>query len=464
MRLINSLLRHIKRLGRFTQTGSDLLDQQGQAIVLIAITAFVLLAFVGLAIDGGRLYFLKRDTQTAADSGGLAAARAMCTLRDYEAAAIKAVAANGFSNDRPQDTVEVLSPPVHAKFEIPPECQGCFVEVAVTSQIPPSFTSLVLEGPLEAMSYSVVTCNPDITYGLVKDGLRALWSGSASCPNTVDFTGSSNYITGGIHSNHDIHSGASGGGATVVGPVSYVGDLKIPDGKITFLTEDDVANNNQYTVSGACDISCFTDMIEDDQVYPWDNPYQVDEVIDYPLEHDIADYRPDGSIAQAAAATGNYYAYTECKNKNDSMDVNWLTANGILNGTTLSDGIYYSECNIDISGVSGVHGNITLVAEGSIQFSNSSTHVTAYTDDLLAFSVAGDNQCSAKVIKFSGSENEWVGNMFAPYGQIEMSASSNTTTRGCLVGHSINLSGSAQSIECDPKGETKTVPAIWMAE
>lgn len=466
MRLIIDTFRRIKYLGRITKRTRGPLDEHGQAIVLIAITAFVLLAFVGLAIDGGRLYFLKRDTQTAADAGGLAAARAMCTLRDYEAAAIDAVAANGFSNDRPQDTVEILSPPVHANFDIPPECQGCFVEVAVTSEIPPSFTSLVLDGPLEAMSYSVVTCNPDITYGLNQDGIRALWSGSASCPNTVDFTGSSNYITGGIHSNADIHSGASGGGATVVGPVSYVGELKIPDDSIEFLTEDDVNNNNQYTVSGACDISCFTDMLEDDQVYPWENPFKVDETIDYPLEHDIADYRPGGSIAQEEAATGHYYVYTDadCKNQNDSMDVAWLTDQGLLNGTTLADGVYYSACNIDISGVSGVHGNITLVAEGSIQFSNSSTNVVAYRDDLLAFSVDGNNQCSAKVIKFSGSENDWVGNMFAPYGQIEMSASSNTTTRGCLVGNSINLSGSAQSIECEPKGDSMKVPAIWMAE
>lgn len=464
------ITRILKRFSHLRHTAARMAPgEHGQAIVLIGITGLVLLAFVGLAIDGGRLFFLKRDTQTAADAGGLAAARALCTLRDYEVAALEAVDANGFSNDRPQDSVEIFSPPVHAKTEIPLECQGCFVEVAVTSDIPPSFTQLVFDGPLQAMSYSIATCNPDTTYGLGQDGLRALWSGSDHCQNTVDFTGSSNYIYGGIHSNFDIHSGASGGGATVVGPVSYVESLDIPDGKVEWLTYDDVKENNQYTVSGACDISCFADLVDDDTVYPWENPYQVDEpTVDYPLDHNIADYRPaessladtDGAIAAEEKAAGTYYHYTECKNKNDSMDRQWLVDNNLLNGNTLATGVYYSECHIDLSGIDGVNGNVTFVAEGSIQFSNSTTDIDAHRDDLLAFTVDGGNACSSKSIKFSGSENDWTGNMFAPYGEIQMSASGNTTTHGCLVGYSINLSGSNQSIECETDSDSNKIPAV----
>lgn len=51
-------------------------SQRGQAIVLVALMLAVLLGFLGLAIDSGRLYVERRQLQTAADSAALAAADA----------------------------------------------------------------------------------------------------------------------------------------------------------------------------------------------------------------------------------------------------------------------------------------------------------------------------------------------------------------------------------------------------
>ena len=50
----------------------------GQAIILIGIAAVGLLAVTGLAIDGGRLLYLRREAQTAADAAAIAAARSLC--------------------------------------------------------------------------------------------------------------------------------------------------------------------------------------------------------------------------------------------------------------------------------------------------------------------------------------------------------------------------------------------------
>ena len=50
--------------------------QRGQAIVLVALMLAVLLGFLGLSIDSGRLYVERRQLQTAADSAALAAADA----------------------------------------------------------------------------------------------------------------------------------------------------------------------------------------------------------------------------------------------------------------------------------------------------------------------------------------------------------------------------------------------------
>ncbi|MBN1562663.1 MAG: hypothetical protein JXA10_02410, partial [Anaerolineae bacterium] len=48
----------------------------GQAIVILGVASIGLIAMMGLAIDGGRLLFLQRDTQNAADAAAIAAARA----------------------------------------------------------------------------------------------------------------------------------------------------------------------------------------------------------------------------------------------------------------------------------------------------------------------------------------------------------------------------------------------------
>ena len=49
-------------------------DESGQTLVLAALCMVVLLSFVGLALDGGQLYYTKRRLQAAADAAALAGA------------------------------------------------------------------------------------------------------------------------------------------------------------------------------------------------------------------------------------------------------------------------------------------------------------------------------------------------------------------------------------------------------
>src|SRR5512143_1756344 len=56
---------------RFPRTGRRA-GQSGQAIVLVALGMIGLLAFLVLAIDGGKYYDQRRTAQTAADAASLA--------------------------------------------------------------------------------------------------------------------------------------------------------------------------------------------------------------------------------------------------------------------------------------------------------------------------------------------------------------------------------------------------------
>jgi len=149
------------------------------------------------------------------------------------------------------------------------------------------------------------------------------------------------------------------------------------------------------------------------------------------------------------------------------MDLDWLEDNGLLQADgTLADGLYYSACGIHIGqGVKGADdltGSVTLVAVGDIHLGGARHDLHPFMDDLLAFTEYGGDQCSSKSIHFSGSENHWEGNVFAPHGQFEASGSSNRN-RGCVVAYTVNFSGSSNTVICTPDEPTGQ-PGVGLIE
>lgn len=95
--------------------------RKGTIIVLVAVSLSVILAFVAIAIDGGYLLEHRRTAQSTADAAALAAAESL--FRNYprqrgldpdgaaRSAAMAIAAANGFTNDGTNTTVEVRTSP-----------------------------------------------------------------------------------------------------------------------------------------------------------------------------------------------------------------------------------------------------------------------------------------------------------------------------------------------------------------
>src|SRR5687768_636764 len=73
----------------------------GQIIITFAIVIAVLFGFMGLAIDAGYFYFVRRTMQTAADSGAMAGAQELRRGQtdEVEPSALRDAAANGFSDE-----------------------------------------------------------------------------------------------------------------------------------------------------------------------------------------------------------------------------------------------------------------------------------------------------------------------------------------------------------------------------
>jgi hypothetical protein len=120
--------------------------EQGQALVLIALTFVGLLAFIGLAMDAGQLFIAMGSLRRAADAGALAAAaqfREGQTVAAMEAAAREAISLNGMN---PGTVTIELCDPLNPDPEIcPPAGQPLrkMVRVTAQAQVPMSFLSVI---------------------------------------------------------------------------------------------------------------------------------------------------------------------------------------------------------------------------------------------------------------------------------------------------------------------------------
>src|SRR5690349_16081381 len=86
----------------------------GQVMVMFALFIFVLLGFVALSIDGGYIIAERRQTQSAADAGALAAATSLWHSRNGEITA----AAQTYATDNagPGSVASVNWPPTSGNF------------------------------------------------------------------------------------------------------------------------------------------------------------------------------------------------------------------------------------------------------------------------------------------------------------------------------------------------------------
>lgn len=216
-----------------------------------------------------------------------------------------------------------------------------------------------------------------------------LWANGQDRDETLLISGSNNTINGAVRSNADLR--LSGSDNRISDAVEYV-----------TLFEDGGDRN----------------------LYP--QPLQV-AAAPPPVAYNIADYRPGGAQAVAAAAAGRYTVV------NGDLDISEPV---VLNG------LYYvtGEAKLAASDISGVY---TVVAEGAIDVSGGNVRGTPYADGLLLFS--NQRERGTEVIKMAGSDADLRGVIYAPGGSVEFSGSNNRFA-GIALGDALTLNGSSLSI------------------
>lgn len=146
-------------------------------VVLVALSLTGLLLVVGLGIDAGRLFDVRRSAQAAADAGAFAGAAVLYsagTAAQALAAAEADAADNGFS-DSATTTVSVSSPPASGEHVN----DSRYVEVVIVVEVktlllPPQVTNVRARGvagvaPID-LRYAIVALDDSATNGALKLG------------------------------------------------------------------------------------------------------------------------------------------------------------------------------------------------------------------------------------------------------------------------------------------------------
>lgn len=409
--------------------------ESGQAIVLIAIVMIGLIGMLGLAIDGGGLFFLQRDAQNATDATVLAASYAICTKGDPVTAGLTEMRKNGFIHNGGTVKITINHPPKSgAKVG-----HSNYVEVILNAHKPSYFIHLLYREPLQVTVYAVGNCYPPFD----PRSVPGLWAGSTTCNDTVNWTGSSGNITGGLFSNNQIKFKGSNiivGG----GEVEAVGDID-DGGKV------------HYTPP----------------VQPEEGVPQMSD----PLMLDIGLYAPGGEVA-SIVPTGYYHAIPRLET------TGWKANNLIwdpVNGTVL-EGLYFIEGDVSVgNGVKVGPKGVTIVATGEIKFSGkpsdpSPTTPVKYYEGIMNPTAKGyqypglifyankiGEKCGNNAVSISEPDGYYKGIIYVPRSGVNVSGSS-IRFIGTILAQTIDYSGSNGTLEYDPSLLPGRPPNIGMVE
>lgn len=211
----------------------------GQVLIAVALLSVVLVGFLGIAIDGGYMYLLRRRAQTAADAGAYAGTLEIWQTRltSITTAARNDAAINGYTHGVASTDVTVNNPPLSGPWA----GNNQFVEVIITRPYQPFFMQVLGFGFSDVRARAVggilgvgMPCihalDPDtnaalhISGGAIVDASDCAVAVNSNDPNALQCVGGSSLtadstnVTGGVQ-----------GGSGCVNPAATTGAPPLPD-------------------------------------------------------------------------------------------------------------------------------------------------------------------------------------------------------------------------------------------
>src|SRR5512143_181900 len=324
-------------------------DEQGQAIVILALMMIGLLAFAALAVDGGNTYTERRRSQNAAYAVALAGARQLwidqSTGYSGESNVVYAM------NTVAQQNGVVLTADPH-------DYNQSYVKAYYTKangdQIGVNLVGALGSVPVGAAGIRVIASRQFQTFVAGIVGQASLAADAEATAVIIPPTGCGNYalfVVGDPNSpqnNLEVTGGGQGilinGGGLYSGGDSHINNTQVTGGSSTISSGGTCTPDNQCLGAGV----------------PIDNGAPVQTIPGW----DIKDFMPGGAVNTAVGDT--YYHFIDGDMTSFANPV--------------ADGVYYVTGSVKMSGGTGTH-RVTIVSQGDMQYS-SSVNLYAYFHDL----------------------------------------------------------------------------------
>jgi Flp pilus assembly protein TadG len=409
--------------------------EQGQTAILLAFAMIGLLGIVGLALDGGMLYWNQRRAQNGADAAAIAG---VTKLADHVINATcdsgseqevlnlihEYAGVNEVPNANTGENVEAFYLIENSSGDrvVLTNSSGQPWHVGETGAIPcdrdpvglqvkASFPQQTFLAGVIGIAETNVTVDASAIFKTDKgcDSFVLLALNDDPSQTTLALSGSEVHIReGGVHSNGGLHVTGS--------------DLTVEDGKP--VEYGDGAVNNSKDLNGQ-------DRIVEAPPVGGDNFYEY------------KDFTEGGFIYQEVEKWKTHNIVTVPGDLGNS-DVRDADGN-------LIDGLYVVSRDVHLNSLDNQSAarpwRVTIAAKGCIQFSGG-VRARPYARGVFLYSDCDNTSNGA--IKLSGDDNTWGGLIMAPNGDVNLSAAKNRDFSGMIVGQRISVSGSNNNLRHHP--------------
>jgi Flp pilus assembly protein TadG len=466
-------------------------SEHGQAIIFIAIGLVALLAFLALAVDGGRVYAERRRLQGAADSAAMAAANAAAngaTASQASAIALNQAGLNDVVDtdvaENTSQTVDVIvnNPPQHGQYA----GDVNYYEVVVRTKQPASFTGVFKGGTTTVEAFAVshveqakTVAKTSALQSLITSG-AGINIGSGSTKTTVNLTG------GDIFSNANVTKNSASVVNVTGGTVRSHGTWSNTTGVSPAPAQNQAAVSTGKIPMPACPTNHFTSNSYVNPTATTLSPGYYDHEIwlgvsgrSYKLNPGVYCLTNGLVVTSGANLTGKgvllimlngelrfnttgTVKLTRASSIQDSAgnEYGGMLAYGKPGASVLYEGYSFAPV---ISGP----GTFSKAASGEVCSAGSATLLDTVFGRLLGRNLEKKLGCptQSKEITLSGSSTStYTGTVYSPDHECTLTGASTVTLNGTLICQTVTITGTTVNINSNPEQNYKLPPTVELSE
>ena len=410
--------------------------EQGQTAILLALAMIGLLGIVGLALDGGMLYWNQRRAQNGADAAVIAGVTKMAehvigetcdagSEQDVLALIQQYAGVNEVPNADIGENVEafyLVENESGDRVVLNNPSSGQPWHVGETGAIPCDYDPVGLQVKASFPQQTFLAGIIGIAQTNVTVDAAAIFKKTGGCDSfvllalnddpdqgTLKLSGSDVHIKdGGVHSNGGLHVTGS--------------DLTVDEGKPVEYGDGATANAKDLIPQDGIAVG---DRVTGDNFYEY------------------SDFTPGGYIYQEVDSwkTHNIVMVSGDLGNSDVED----------DDGNLIDGLYVVSGDVKLNSLDNKSAErpwrVTIAAQGCIQFSGG-VRARPYARGVFLYSDCDNTSNGA--IEMSGDDNTWGGLILAPNGDVNLSAAKNRDFSGMIVAQRISVSGSNNNLRHHP--------------